>query len=148
VKQRIDILCIIVGSGQLKRELEKLIKELNLQDYVKLVGAKPHEEIPLWMNACDVFTLPSIAEGFPTVLPEVLACRKPVVATKVGGIPEIINKDVGILVEPRNPKQLKETLNEALEKEWDSQKIVEYSKRFSWDKISKEIMDVYSEVLK
>ena len=147
LKRRKDVMCIIVGSGELKKGLEKLVKKLNLQGHIKLVGAKPHEEIPLWMNACDVFVLPSIAEGFPTVLPEVLACGKPVVATRVGGIPEIINKKVGILAEPKKPEELAEALNKALEKEWDSEKIIQYSKQFTWKEISQRILKVYEEVL-
>ena len=154
VKARQDFEVILVGCGEsvggkkLKAKLESKVKNLNLEEYIKFVGAKPHEEIPLWMNACDVFVLPSIAEGFPTVLPEVLACGKPVVATEVGGIPEIINESVGILVEPKKPEEIAGALNKALGKKWDHKKIVEYSKKFTWEEISKKILNVYEEVLK
>ena len=147
VKQRRDILCIIVGSGQLKRELEKLIKELNLQDHIKLVGAKPHEEIPLWMNACDVFVLPSLRESFGIVQIEAIACGKPVVATYNGGSEEIIKNEVGILVESKKSEKLANVLNKALEKEWNIQKIVEYSKKFTLEEISKKILNTYKKVL-
>jgi len=147
LKRRKDVMCIIVGSGELKKGLEKLVKKLNLQDHIKFVGAKPHEEIPLWMNACDVFVLPSSKESFGIVQIEAMACGKPIVATHNGGSEEIIKEKTGILVEPRNPKQLKEALNKALDKEWNGQKIVEYSKRFSWEEIVKKILDIYRETL-
>jgi glycosyltransferase involved in cell wall biosynthesis len=148
VKKRGDILCIIVGDGSLRVKLEKQIKKLNLGDYVKLVGAKPHDEIPYWMNACDIFVLPSLSEGNPTVMFEVLACGKPFVGTKVGGIPEIItSEDYGLLCEPANPEDLAEKILVALEKEWDSEKIRKYAEQFSWENIAKKIVRVYEEVL-
>ncbi|RLG01108.1 glycosyltransferase family 4 protein, partial [Thermococci archaeon] len=144
-----DILCIIVGSGQLKRELEKLIKELNLQDHIKLVGAKPHEEIPLWMNACDVFVLSSLKESFGIVQIEAMACGKPIVATYNEGSEEIIkDKKVGILVEPTNYSELSYEIIRVLNQEWNSQYILDYTKKFDIKNTTKEIIQVYREVLK
>ena len=62
-------------------------------DHVEFVGGKPHAEIPIWMNACDVFVLSSLSEGNPTVMFECVGCGKPFIGTKVGGIPEIIISD-------------------------------------------------------
>jgi len=90
IKHRKDVLCIIVGSGKLKGKLERQIRKAALEDHVKLVGGRPHDEIPIWMNACDLFVLPSLSEGNPTVMFECLGCGKPFVGTKVGGEPEII----------------------------------------------------------
>lgn len=76
------------------------------------------------MNACDVFILPSLSEGNPTVMFECLGCGKPFVGTKVGGIPEIINsEDYSLLCEPANPKELAEKILIALDKGWDNEKI-------------------------
>jgi teichuronic acid biosynthesis glycosyltransferase TuaC len=148
VKKGGNVLCIIVGDGSLRGKLEKQIKKLKLGDYVKLVGAKPHDEIPYWMNACDVFVLPSLSEGNPIVMFEVLACGKPFVGTKVGGIPEIItSEDYGLLCEPANPEDLAENILVALEKEWDSEKIRKYAERFSWENIAKKIVEIYEEVI-
>ncbi|GAH02137.1 unnamed protein product, partial [marine sediment metagenome] len=72
VKYRKDVLCIIVGDGPLRKDLKSQIKKLCLENYVKLVGSKPHDEIPLWMNAADLFVLPSLSEGNPTVMFEAL----------------------------------------------------------------------------
>jgi len=84
IKQRSDIQCIIIGAGKLHNALIRQIHSMGLENIVKLVGPKPHDEIPLWMNACDLFILPSLNEGNPTVIFEALGCGKPIVGTKVG----------------------------------------------------------------
>jgi len=148
LKARKDILFVIVGSGPLERMLRKKVIDLGLQQNILLVGRKPHSEIPVWMNASTLFVLPSIGEGFPTVIPEALACGKPVIATKVGGIPEIISRDdIGTLVEPKDPKALASAILEALNKRWTSQEISNYARQYSWSSISKRIIRVYQEAL-
>lgn len=148
VRERKDVLCVIVGTGKLRTELENQIRSLGLEDHVILVGGKPHEEIPLWMNACDLFVLPSLNEGNPTVMFEALGCGKPFVGTKVGGIPEIINSDdYGLLVEPADPEDLAEKIMMALDREWDSEKILTYAEQFFWENIAKGVMGVYEQVL-
>ena len=93
VQERKDILCVIVGAGKLRPILKRQIRELGLENYIILTGGKPHDEIPLWMNACDLFVLPSLRESFGVVQIEALACGKPVVATRNGGSEEIIISD-------------------------------------------------------
>jgi glycosyltransferase involved in cell wall biosynthesis len=147
VKKRKDVICFIVGNGKLEDDLKKLIKSSGLNDYVKLVGAKPHSDIPFWINACDLFVLPSLNEGNPTVMFECLGCGKPFVGTKVGGIPEIIlSKNYGLLCEPARSKELAENILIGLNNNWDSGLIKEYSNQFSWDVISEKIYGIYSQV--
>jgi len=127
-----DVYCFIIGKGKLKERLENQIKQLEIQNNVKLIGSKSHEEIPIWINACDVFVLPSLGEGNPTVMFECLGCGKPFIGTKVGGEPEIICcQDYGILSEPGNFQDLAEKINIALKKNWEKKKILEYSKQFT-----------------
>ncbi len=146
--KRNDFLLTIIGDGELREFLEKQVRELNLTDLVKLIGKLPHKEISLWMNACDLLVLPSLNEGWPTVLSEVLACGKPVVASKVGGIPEIIkNKNLGLLVKPRNSKSLAEALNHALNLRWDSKYIASQVQEFSWERISQKIYGIYQDLI-
>lgn len=145
---RKDIFCVIVGAGKLCTNLDHQIRSLGLEDYVMLAGRKPHSEIPLWMNACDLFVLPSLNEGNPTVLPEALGCGKPFVGTKVGGVPEIVTSDeYGLLVDPADPEDLAEKILVALDREWDQEKILQYAKRYTWKNIAKEIMSVYAQIL-
>jgi glycosyltransferase involved in cell wall biosynthesis len=148
LQERKDILCVIVGAGKLRTALEHQIRSLGLEDYILLAGGKPHDVIPLWMNACDLFVLPSLNEGNPTVLPEALGCGKPFVGTRVGGVPEVIaSDDYGLLVEPANPEGLAEKILVALDREWDREAILRYAERYTWENIAKEIMGVYKQVL-
>lgn len=99
------------------------------------------------MNACDVFVLPSLAESFGIVQIEAMACGKPVVATYNTGSEEIItSEELGLLVEPANPKELGEKILIALDKEWDDERIRKYAEQFSWEKIAREIVKVYNTV--
>ncbi|MDI6787412.1 MAG: glycosyltransferase family 4 protein [Planctomycetota bacterium] len=110
-RKRSDFLLVLVGSGPLQEELEAQVLKAGVEEYVRFVGLRPYDEIPKWMNACDVFCLPSLQEGFGVVLIEAGACGRPVVATRVGGIPEIvIDGETGLLVEPRSSEQLAEAL--------------------------------------
>nr|WP_228359813.1 glycosyltransferase family 4 protein [Thermococcus sibiricus] len=149
VSHRKDVMLIIVGDGPLKKELEIQIKKLNLENYVMLAGAKPHSEILLWMNAADLFVLPSLSEGNPTVMFEALGVGLPFVGTAVGGVPEIIvSEDYGLLCPPADPECLAEKILKALEKEWDREKIRKYAEQFTWENIAKETLKVYGVVLK
>jgi glycosyltransferase involved in cell wall biosynthesis len=116
-------------------------------DYVKLAGGRPHNEIPIWMNACDVFVLPSLRESFGVVQIEAMACGKPVVATYNGGSEEIItSEDYGLLCESANPKALAEKILIAFDKEWDGETIRRYAEQFRWETIIEEIVAIYKSI--
>ena len=147
-QKRDDVVLFIIGSGPLFRKLNKKIKNCNLKGKVFIVGRREHKEISLWINACDIFVLPSLREGFPTVIPEVMACGKPVIATNVGGIPEaVISNDLGTLVDPKDPKALASAILEALEKKWDPEVILKYSKKYCWKNLARQIIRIYQKVL-
>ena len=144
VHHRDDVLCFIGGKGPLKEVLQEQISELNLQDHIKLIGFVPDEELKYWMNAADLFVLPSLSEGNPTVMFEALGVGLPFVGTAVGGVPEVItSKDYGLLCEPADPECLAEKILIALEKEWDREEIREYAKQFTWENIAKRVLEVY-----
>jgi teichuronic acid biosynthesis glycosyltransferase TuaC len=149
VAERKDILLCIVGMGPLEKYIQSLIENLGLRDNVVLSGGnKKTEEIPFWINACDVFVLPSLSEGNPTVMFEALGCSKPFVGTSVGGIPEIIvNENLGILVEPKEVEGLARAIDRALNIEWDAGYISNYARQFSWDRICQRIIEEYHAVL-
>ncbi|NJE42905.1 glycosyltransferase family 4 protein [Thermococcus sp. GR6] len=147
--QRDDVICYIIGEGPERKRLENLIKTNNLETTIKLVGSKPHEEIPLWMNAADIFVLPSLSESFGIVQIEAMACGVPVVATINGGSEEIItSEDYGLLCPPTNPECLAEKILIALDKKWDKEKIRKYAEQFTWDKIAEQTVGMYNETLK
>lgn len=148
VKKNKNILCLILGSGNLVNKLERKIRSMDLREHVKIIDQKPHSEIPTWINASDVFVLPSLNEGNPTVMFEALGCGKPFVGTIVGGVPEIIVDDkLGLLVAPKKFEELTTAIIESLDKKWDSEYIYDYSKKFTWETICNRIKNVYNEVL-
>lgn len=139
---------ILVGSGSEEEKFRELTDNLGIKDRVLFIGQRPHSDIPLWMNACDVLCLSSDNEGWPTVISEALACGKPVVSTNVGGVPEILNSpDFGILVQKGDLKGYIEAMKEGLIKGWDSQKITSYAQEFTWEKIAQALHGVYCEIL-
>lgn len=148
IKIRKDVLCFIGGSGPMRRKLESQIQSLGLQDYIKLIGFIPDEKIVYWLNAADLFVLPSLSEGNPTVMFEALGVGLPFIGTRVGGVPEIItSEDYGLLCEPNNHKELTDKILIGLDKEWNRKKILEYANQFTWEKISKETMSIYGSTL-
>jgi len=147
-RKRDDVVCYIVGDGELRASLEKLISSLQLDQYIKIVGAKPHSEIPFWINAGDVFVLPSLNEGNPVVMFECMGCGKPFIGTRVGGIPDIISSDTwGILSEPGNVHELADNILASLNREWDQGAILMYARQFTWKEISKEILKIYDSLV-
>jgi len=104
----------LVGQGDCQNEARLLAEELGIAGSVTFAGQRPNEEIPLWMNACDLLILPSLAEGFGVVLIEAMACGKPVIATGCGGPEDIVTPQTGILVPPADEVALSQALSEAL----------------------------------
>ena len=88
---------VLVGDGPERAKIEGLVKRLNLEDRVILLGQKPHGETLAMMRACDALVLPSICEQVPNVVLEALALGRPVIATKVGGIPEIRSANLHLI---------------------------------------------------
>jgi glycosyltransferase involved in cell wall biosynthesis len=103
----------IVGQGPLRQSLEAQARRLGV-DHVHFRGALPQNELPDWYRAADVFVLPSRSEGVPNVILEAMACHTPVVATRVGGIPEIAAPEVCTLVPPDDATALANALAHAL----------------------------------
>ncbi len=148
VQERMDVLCLIVGRGELKHRLEKKVSSLGLEQYVRLIGGKPHGEIPLWMNACDLFVLPSLRESFGIVQVEAMACGKPVVATKNGGSEEIVTPGkTGLLCDAADPRSLAESIVRALDMPWDADAIADEVRPYSWECIGREISWIYSSLI-
>ncbi len=143
-----DFIIILIGSGKLFASIKEQIDLYGLSNIIITCGAIPHNEIPMWMNACDLFVLPSLSESFGIVQIEALACGKPVVATRNGGSEEVlISDEYGLLVEPANPEDLAEKIIVALDREWDTDKILAYAEQFTWENIAKKIVGVYEQVL-
>jgi len=143
-----DILLLHIGGGPLESVLKQKVKNLGLENEYRFLGKKPHSELVNYFGACDSFISSSLNEGNPTVMFESLACGKPFIGTKVGGVPEIINSpDYGLLADPGDSVFLADNILKSLDTKWDTQRILQYSKQFSWENISKKILNIYTEVL-
>ena len=101
----------IAGDGELRPQLEQLIVDLGISDYVVLLGKR--SDIPTLLNKADYFVLSSRHEGLPTVVIEAMACHTFVIATDCGGSAEIMG-NTGILVPPQNSEALAQALKEAV----------------------------------
>lgn len=147
--KRGDAICYIGGGGPERESLQGQIDRLHIGEKVRLIGSVPGNQLNLWMNACDLFVLPSLNEGNPAVMFEALGCGKPVVGTKVGGVPEvIISEDYGLLVDPANSEDLTEKILQVLDQESNRERILSYAGQFAWENIAKEIVGVYMQVLR
>lgn len=105
--------CVFAGDGELRDQLHRLAVELAVERSCRFVGVR--EDIVDIMAAADVVVLPSLSEGFPFVLLEALAMGCPVVASRVNGIPELIeNRKTGLLVPARDPQALATAIREVL----------------------------------
>lgn len=137
---------VLVGDGPLHEDLKRLAAELELSN-VEFRGRQPNEEIPWLMSAADVLVLPSLNEGFGMVILESIACATPVVASRVGGVPEIINADgLGILVDPGDPGVLAEAIQKALSREWEIGTLISRALDFDLRHTARQIADLYQEI--
>ncbi len=114
--QNPDLKLVIIGDGEEKEKLKELIKKYKLKNEIILLGQI--EEASKYIKAFDIFILPSVKEGFPWVILEAMAAKVPVIGTKVGGVPEIIESGKnGILVESKNPQELAKAIKYLSENE-------------------------------
>ena len=150
-----NIRLYMVGRDDgMKKSLEKRAHELEIGNYIKFTGPLNHEDIPLWFSASDILVLPSLSEGRPNVVLEAFACEVPVVATNVGGIPElIINGKTGYLVPAKNPKELSEKVNNLLGNRDLRIKMGKLGRRtiiqrgLTWETHAKKTIKIYSKLL-
>lgn len=143
-----NIALVIIGEGPLRYALECQIKKLNLESQVRLVGMIPHNELYKWHSAADLFALASSSEGWPTVFFEAFACGKPVVATRIEGTSEVISsEDYGLLTEKQEAEEFACKIDLALDKKWDTQKIIDYAAQNTWKAKTKILLTEFEEVI-
>ncbi|MFN3649700.1 MAG: glycosyltransferase family 4 protein [Armatimonadota bacterium] len=123
----------LVGDGPLRPSLEARVRELGLESRVRFHGRQPYEQIPTWISAGDLLCLPSRREGCPNVVLEALASGRPVVASMVGGVPELLSRGNGLLVPADRPKVLAAALTDVLSRPWDPEALRATVPCLSWD---------------
>ena len=139
---------LVIGDGPLKDDLFCQAERLGIAEKVSFFGKRPYDEIPLWMNAADLFCLPSIREGWPNALIEALACGTPAVASDVGSVSEIIHERNGLLARPGDSKNLCLQLIACLERVWNREAICATVTGFTWDECAELYMRTYWKVLR
>jgi glycosyltransferase involved in cell wall biosynthesis len=143
---RPDLRIVCIGEGPLENELACRAARPDLKDRVEFIGSATPVEVARWITASNVLCLPSYSEGCPNVVIEALSCGRPVVASNVGGIPELVDPDCGILVPPRDANQLSNGILRALDHPWDHDQIAAASRR-SWDDVARETLEACDSVI-
>lgn len=135
----------IVGDGTEREEYEATVRKLDLAEYVVFHGRKPKEAVAEFMRQSDFFVLPSHWDNSPCVIVEAMASGLPIVATQVGGIPEFVSEDIGILVPPGNPTALTEALQQMLVRlsEFDREKIARKAQAYTPEMVGQMMHSIY-----
>jgi teichuronic acid biosynthesis glycosyltransferase TuaC len=137
---KLRVACI--GEGVLGEQLRAAAGS-----HVDFLGRMEPAQIARWMAASNLLCLPSYSEGCPNALLESLFCGRPIVASNVGGIPEVVDDGCAILVPPRDPAVLAAALDQALSRKWDEAAIARSYGR-SWDDVGRETFEVCTAVMK
>jgi teichuronic acid biosynthesis glycosyltransferase TuaC len=140
-----NLLYVMIGgerSGDsYVRDLRRSVERLGLRQHVLLAGTRPHAELRAWFCAADAFVLLTKSEGWPNVVLESLACGVPVVATRVGGVPEIVRDETdGILVRYGDGDAFRGAVLEALKRPWDRAEMVRYAHSLDWSAVTEGVL--------
>lgn len=152
IRSRHKVHLVIAGEGPEKIRLMELAKKIQVYEHITFLGLIPNREIASLLVACDVAVLPSLIEAPGLFLLEAMAMAKPVVASRVGSIPDVVShmRD-GIMVEPRRPEQIAEMVNLVLSDESLSRKLgkraKERAKDYSIESTAKSLLKLYEKVL-
>ena len=134
---------VIIGSGEKEKALKQLSEKLDVTDKVRFVGAIPQPQLIEYYAAADVLTLMSSREGWPNVLLEAMACGTPVIATAVGGTPEIVRPNsAGFLID-RSVEDIEMAVMNMYEQQPDRDKVKRYADQFSWLSTSNGQLDIF-----
>ncbi len=141
-----EVIFALAGNGQLRDDLEKLAKDLGLNN-IYFLGHKNQNQVATLYNLAEVSVVPSRIEPFGLVALEAMACGTPVVATNAGGLPDFVNKKVGALVEMNNPEELASALISEISQQTKLTKGKFANKytleNFSWSKTLGKVIDLY-----
>jgi teichuronic acid biosynthesis glycosyltransferase TuaC len=143
-----DTTLLIAGEGSEEHKLRQLVERLGLGARVRFLGAIPQAELCDYYNAADVMVLASSREGMPNVVLEAMACGTPVLATPVGGIPELITDPIaGELMRERRPEALARAWNTLQARHPDRAATRAFAERLGWQPVVDAQCALYARVL-
>ncbi len=141
----------IGGEGPLRNELMRLIHSLDLSERVRLTGHVPDEDLPHFYSSANWFVLPTVAlEGFGLVILESLSCGTPVVGTRIGAIPELLEKfDPQWVIKEPTPKEIAATILRVIEKPAPSSDDLHHrvAEEFDWRHIAKRYLEMFESLV-
>jgi glycosyltransferase involved in cell wall biosynthesis len=138
---------VVVGGGAEATALRQHAEALGLQEKVRFVGPRLPAEVPEWISACDVICLPSRREGCPNVLIEALASGIPVVGCRVGGVPELLDDENGVLVDPENVTALANGISAALRRHWQPAALRRSVRSLDWETVAVNVYGVLKDAV-
>jgi len=139
----------IVGDGPEEGHLRALAAESGVTDRVRFLGRLPQQALPDLYRAADVLLLLSTSEGWANVLLEAMACGTPVVATAVGGTPEVVaTPTAGELVTERTPAAVAAAISRLIARSPDRALVRAYAEGFSWDATSRGQLELFTTILR
>lgn len=139
---------LIVGDGPERSKLEHLAKDLRVAHRVRFLGQIPHERLSEIYTAADALILASSREGWPNVLLEAMACGTPVIASNVGGIPEIVTcSAAGVLISERTAGGIAAAVRHLLQNPPDRAATRRYAEQFSWDATTQGQIQLFNDIL-
>jgi teichuronic acid biosynthesis glycosyltransferase TuaC len=143
-------ICVVaVGDGPLRTLYEKRVNSKGMTESFIFKGNQEHGLIPQWIGASDLLCLPSLTEGCPNVVMEALSAGRPVVASKVGGVPEMVRDgQQGFLSEAGDPADLLSCIEKALSRDWDAKDLRSAVIEKSWGNVAGSYHEIYRSVLK
>ncbi len=151
-KLPLEVKLVVAGNGNLREELLRQIKSLNLEGRVHLLGFIDHKELPSLSRACDIFIRPSLSEGFGNSFVEAMIVRLPVIATPVGGIVDfLVDKKTGFICKPNSPKSIIEAV-EFILKNKDVVEVVKENayrmvkEKYDWDIVAKDMQKIFENI--
>lgn len=138
-----DLHLVFAGSGLMHERLMNYSNTQRISDKVTFLGNINHDDLPAWLSNATALCLPSYNEGVPNVVLEAMAAGTPVLATNVGGIPEVVDESIcGKLIPPKNAKAVANGLNELLSQQWFRDKIKQHASQFTWQKNKAQLVDM------
>lgn len=135
----------IIGEGPMKKALTEQIIQHGFTDCIRLCGSVSLTKVAEYIRQANFLVLPSYREGVPNVLLESFASGTPVISTRVGGIPEVVNNNVGLLVDVKNELMLAAAMEKALSMKWSTEAILKHAEQFNWDSNVQRVLDKMDE---